>query len=49
MVNNITNEKYWAGVFAAGSMDGFGTASTRGSQLFLGEPRRFIASMQVTF
>lgn len=48
-INNITNEKYWSGVFAAGSMDGFGTASTRGSQLFLGEPRRVIASMQVNF
>ncbi|MFW9625577.1 MAG: TonB-dependent receptor domain-containing protein, partial [Sulfurospirillum sp.] len=48
-LNNVTNEKYWAGVFAAGSMDGFGTASARGSQLFLGEPRRIIASMQVTF
>jgi len=48
-VNNITNEKYWSGVFAAGSMDGFGTASPRGAQVFLGEPRRFIASMQVNF
>lgn len=48
-LNNVTNEKYWAGVFAAGSMDGFGTANTRGTQLFLGEPRRIIASMQVTF
>ena len=48
-VNNITNEKYWAGVFAAGSMDGFGTSSPRGSQIFLGEPRRIIASMQITF
>lgn len=48
-VNNVTNEKYWAGVFAAGSMDGFGTSSARGTQIFLGEPRRIIASMQVTF
>jgi iron complex outermembrane recepter protein len=46
-VNNLTNEKYWDGIFASSGLDGLG--STGGTNLVLGEPRRFIASIQVNF
>jgi len=48
-VNNVTNEKYWAGIFPAGSMDGLGLASNAGTQLFLGKPRSIMLSMSVKF
>lgn len=46
-VNNITNEKYWDSVFASSGFDGLGTSGA--TQLFLGEPRRVFASIQVQF
>lgn len=46
-INNIMNEKYWDSVFASSGFDGLGTSGA--TQLFLGEPRRVFASMQVQF
>lgn len=45
-LNNVTNEKYWAGIFAANGLDG---VVQGGSTLFLGEPRTLTASVEVKF
>jgi iron complex outermembrane receptor protein len=44
-VNNVTDERYWASIFA-GSTDG---AANSSNTAFLGTPREFIASMEVMF
>ncbi|ATB70592.1 TonB dependent/ligand-gated channel protein [Sulfurospirillum diekertiae] len=48
-VNNITNEKYWAGIFAGNvsGLDGDATAGT--TTLFLGDGRNVTASIEVKF
>lgn len=46
-VNNITNEKYWGGVFASSGLDG--DVSAASTSLFLGEPRNITASFEVRF
>lgn len=46
-VNNVTNEKYWDSMFANTGLDGLG--STGATNIFLGEPRRVIASVQIKF
>lgn len=46
-VNNITNEKYWGGIFANTGLDGNNAAGS--TSLFLGEPRNITASVEVRF
>ncbi|WP_087439431.1 TonB-dependent receptor domain-containing protein [Sulfurospirillum diekertiae] len=48
-VNNITNEKYWAGVYAGNvaGLDGDAAAGT--TTLFLGDGRNVTASIEVKF
>ncbi|MFV0481937.1 MAG: TonB-dependent receptor [Campylobacteraceae bacterium] len=47
-VNNVFNEKYWAGVFASNGLDGEARANQSHS-LFLGESRSITASVEVRF
>ena len=46
-VNNITDEKYWGGIFASNGLDGNSVAGS--TSLFLGEPRNITASIEVRF
>lgn len=46
-VNNITDEKYWGGIFASNGLDG--NAASGSTSLFLGEPRNITASVEVRF
>ncbi|KHG34201.1 MAG: hypothetical protein OA34_06835 [Sulfurospirillum sp. MES] len=46
-VNNITDEKYWGGIFASNGLDGNNVAGS--TSLFLGEPRNITASIEVRF
>ncbi len=46
-VNNITDEKYWGGIFASNGLDG--NAASGSTSLFLGEPRNITASIEVRF
>jgi len=45
-VNNVTNEKYWAGIFNSNGLDG---VPASGTSMFLGEPRTVVASIEVRF
>ncbi len=46
-INNITDEKYWGGIFASNGLDGNAASGT--TSLFLGEPRNITASIEVRF
>lgn len=46
-VNNVFNEKYWAGVFTSNGLDGL--SSSGATSLFLGDTRNVVASIQVNF
>ena len=46
-VNNITDEKYWGGIFASNGLDGNSVAGS--TSLFMGEPRNITASVEVRF
>ena len=48
-VNNVTNEKYWAGIFAGNVAGLDGDASAGTTSLFLGDARNITASIEVKF
>jgi len=48
-VNNVTNEKYWAGVYAGNTAGLDGDAAAGKTTLFLGDGRNITASIEVKF